>query len=277
MIARCRACTLALLVALVLIHNGCQRVSADGAETALEKVKRAGVLKWGADAVGGAPFVYYDPDDPTKVIGFEVDIMTAFAEVMGVKAEMVQHPWASLPDGMTRGNFDVVMNGIEITDERKEQVAFSKPYYQYAQQLTIRKADKAKYKTLDDLEGKPISTLEAAAANDVLKEAGWSDELIKPFDDSSLPYEEVSAGRVEACLQESIIAAFYATPKADLYNIPELFAPGTYGVIVRKGDTDLLAEVNRVLGVLFENGKLAEIYKKWNLWNDHQPELGIKE
>jgi polar amino acid transport system substrate-binding protein len=248
-------------------------------EDALARIKREGVLKWGADPSGGGPFVYLDEKDPDKVIGFEVDIMDKFAAHMGVKHELVRNDWDALIPNLQRKSADIVINGIEINPARAEQVAFSTPYYIYEQQLTVRQEDKEKYKALDDLKGRKIATLKAAEANNVLLKAGWTEDLLQPMPDSQTPYDELELKRVDAVLQESIIAAFYADPakKPKLYNVPQTFSSGKYAIAVRKDDAALLAEVNRVLELMKQNGELAAVYKRWNIWNAKQSEVGVKE
>jgi polar amino acid transport system substrate-binding protein len=288
---RVRSGFLAASVVLCLLLGGCGSPGGkpDGAPTArgpagedtLARIKRQGVLKWGADPSGGGtgPFVYLDEKDPDKVIGFEVDIMDKFAAHMGVKHEIVRNDWDALIANLQRKSADIVINGIEINPARAEQVAFSEPYYIYEQQLTVRQEDKEKYKTLDDLKGHKIATLKAAEANNVLLKAGWTEDLLQPMPDSQTPYDELELKRVDAVLQESIIAACYAdsAKKPKLYNVPQTFSPGKYAIAVRKDDAALLAEVNRVLELMKQNGELAAIYKQWHIWNEKQSEVGVKE
>jgi polar amino acid transport system substrate-binding protein len=247
----------------------------------LASIKKAGVIKWGADDSGGAPFVYDDPKDPDKVIGFEVDVMEKLAAHMGVKQELVKLKWESHIQNLTRKSCDIVVNGWEITDERKKSVSFSTPYYVYEQQITVRAADKDKYKSLDDLKDKKIGTLGGAEAENVLKRAGFKEDQIVSHEDSMTPYKNLEIGRVDAVLQEALIADFYAGPssmyKDKLFNVSKTFAPGKYGVMVRPEDKTLLAEVDKALDVMKKNGELAEIYKKWNIWNATQKEIGIEE
>lgn len=280
------AAAFALALAFAAILAGCGTGDKQGGKTAttapgkkedaLVRIKREGVLKWGADPSGGAPFVFFDPDDPNKVIGFEIDIMDKLAGHMGVKHEMVRGDWAGLPDNMLAGRTDMVVNGIEINEERKKKVAFSEPYYIYVQQLTVRAEDKDKYRTLDDLKGQKISTLNAAEANNVLKRAGFAEDLIKPYDDSLTPYTELELKRVEAALQESIISAYYAGKNPKLCNVPKTFSPGQYGIAVRWEDAELRHELDRVLDLMKKNGELAAIYRKWGIWTDTQKEIGVK-
>src|SRR5580692_5140348 len=85
-------------------------------------------LVWAADAEGGAPYTFPDPKDPAHIIGFEVDLANALAARMGRKARFVQNQWDGLVPGLERGEYDVVINGLEITPERAGKIHFSTAY-----------------------------------------------------------------------------------------------------------------------------------------------------
>src|SRR6266480_8015431 len=90
---------------------------------------RAQELVWAADAEGGAPYTFPDPRNPAHNIGFEVDLAEALAARMGRKARFVQNQWDGLVPGLERGEYEVVINGLEITAERAEKINFSNPYF----------------------------------------------------------------------------------------------------------------------------------------------------
>jgi len=71
-------------------------------------------LRWGADSEGGAPYVFPDPKDPRRIMGFEVDIAGALGRELGRPAVFVQNQWDGLIPGLLRGNYDVALNGLEI-------------------------------------------------------------------------------------------------------------------------------------------------------------------
>lgn len=138
---------------------------------ALEKIKERGSLLWGADAEGGAPYIFPDPENPEKYIGFEVDLAEAIANKLGVKAVHKQNAWDGLVPALERGDFDIAMNGIEITDDRKETILFSRPYYIYVEQLVVRK-DENNINDINDLKGKKVGTLSGTVAQDILENLG---------------------------------------------------------------------------------------------------------
>src|SRR5215472_14712139 len=104
----------------------------------LAEIKRHGVLLWGADAEGGAPYVYPDPQHPERLTGFEYDLADALAAKLGVKARMVQNQWDQLIPALERGNFDILLNGLELTADNQQHIAMTQPYFVYAQQIVTR-------------------------------------------------------------------------------------------------------------------------------------------
>src|SRR5438477_9649640 len=84
---------------------------------------------WAADAEGGAPYTFPDPRNPAQIIGFEVDLANALAARLERGARFVQNQWDGLVPGLERGEYDVVINGLEITAERAEKISFSNPYF----------------------------------------------------------------------------------------------------------------------------------------------------
>ena len=86
----------------------------------LQDIQRRGVLLWGADDEGGAPYVYPNPDKPEQLIGFEYELADALAAKLGVKAKIVQNQWDQLVPALDRGNFDIILNGLEITADNQQ-------------------------------------------------------------------------------------------------------------------------------------------------------------
>src|SRR5256885_7577480 len=105
----------------------------------LDAIRSRGVLLWGADAEGGAPYVYPNSQKPEQLTGFEYDLAEALAAKLGVKAELVQNQWDQLIPALERGNFDIILNGLELTADNQQHIAMSRPYFVYAQQIVTRR------------------------------------------------------------------------------------------------------------------------------------------
>src|SRR5438046_6529168 len=115
-------------------------------------------LVWAADAEGGAPYTFPDPRDPAHIIGFEVDLANALAARMELKPRFVQNQWDGLVPGLERGEYDVVINGLEITPQRAERIHFSNPYF-YSTLTITRRIDEARIRRPEDLRGYTAGTL----------------------------------------------------------------------------------------------------------------------
>src|SRR5213593_4745191 len=109
-------------------------------------------LVWAADAEGGAPYTFPDPRDPAHIIGFEVDLADALAARMERKPRFVQNQWDGLVPGLERGEYDVVINGLEITPERAEKINFSDPYF-YSTLTITRRIEDPRIQRAEDLRG----------------------------------------------------------------------------------------------------------------------------
>src|SRR5258708_27763612 len=148
------------LVFVFLLASGrCPVLAAD----TLAAIQQRGELLWGADAEGGAPYVFPDPEKPEKLIGFEHDLAEALAAKLGVTARMVQNQWDQLIPALERGNFDIILNGLEITADNQQHLAMSQPYCVYAQQIVTRK-DTDGLDVLENLKGKAVGVLSSSVA-----------------------------------------------------------------------------------------------------------------
>jgi polar amino acid transport system substrate-binding protein len=238
----------------------------------------AGVLRWGGDAEGGAPFQLRDPHDPGRVIGFEVEIADALVEIlsrrlgMPLRGEFVQYEWVTLVPGLTKGDFDIILSGLEITPATSAQVLFTRPYYMYAQQLVVRR-DEQHIHTLADCLDKPVGTMSGSAAERVVQAAGVRD--IVGFDGQVEPFLDLELGRLDAVLLDFPIVMYYAAPNPKLKLVGPHVAAGEYGIGLRPADTELAAAINAALSELMATGQLRRIYERWHLWNPQQVKLAL--
>jgi polar amino acid transport system substrate-binding protein len=238
-----------------------------GAADTLHRIQKEGVLKWGADAEGGAPYVFPDPQQPASLIGFEVEIADALARKLGVRAQMVQNQWDGLVPALQRGNFDIVLNGLEITEHHRRQIALTQPYYVYSQQIVTRK-DNQSLTNLASLKGHAVGTLSGTVAQRMMEQAGGIDVRIYPGQVE--PFRDLNNGRTEAAMLDRPIAVYYLTKEPNLKAAGEPFAPGYYGIGVRKEDQTLLLALNQAIAELRGDGTLERIYRKWDLWDKYQ-------
>jgi polar amino acid transport system substrate-binding protein len=235
----------------------------------MDAIQSRGVLLWGCDIAGGAPLAFVDPGNPEKLLGFEVDIADAVAKDLGVVARVVQTDWDSLVPGLERGNYDLAMNGLEITPERERRVLMSRPYYAYTLQLVVRK-DEQRIRSIADLRGKSVGTMAGTSADALLKNIGGVD--IRSYA-QTWPFDDVALGRIDGAFMDTPIIAYYAKPDSRLRYAGPPEGGGFYGIAMRKDDGELKKAVDAVIERLLSSGDLRRIYEKWGLWDAAQKTL----
>lgn len=224
------------------------------------------VLRWAADAESGAPFVFQDPRLPSKMIGFEVDIINAIAEELGYdEIKFVQNSWDGLIPGLEREDYDLAINGLEITPDRAQVVNFSEAYFITYEVLAVR-ANDDRITDLPDLKKRKAGTLKGSLAERILRDEGGID--VKTYESESNSYDDLRIKRIDAVLIDQPVALYYASWNPDIKLLDKKFGEVIYGIAAKKDRKDLIKEVNGVISKLATTGKLREIYDKWNIWND---------
>src|SRR5262245_9332922 len=242
------------------------------------KAQENPVLRWGGDAEGGAPYLLPNPKNPREIIGFEIDLMNAIGKQLNRKSVFVQNQWDGLIPGLQRGNYDLAVNGIEITDDRKQQVNFSIPYYACGEQLSVRAGDNS-INSLADLKWKVVGTLKASLAQRILERANLEQGArmdIRSYENQNNAYDDLALGRLQAVLMDWPIAVYYSKPNPKLKFVGPNIERMEYGIAVRKEDTELLKQVNDALLALIKSGELRAIYEKWGIWNGETEQLFAK-
>ncbi len=249
--------------ALILAAVGFARDAA--AVDTLARVRAAGELRWGADAQGGAPYVFQDPTDPNHLIGFEVDLADALARELGVRARPVQGQWETLLELLARGDFDVALNGIEVAPEKERVCRLSRPYYAAAERLTVRRDDAHAPRTLAELRDRPVGTLPGSLAERILTRA---DAAVRSYEGGQNEiYADLVLGRTDAVLLDAPITRYYAEIDPKLRVVDGAFGEVRYAVAVRRDDDALAAAIDDALGALARAGTLRHVYERWGLWN----------
>lgn len=223
----------------------------------------ASELAWAADAEGGAPYIFPDPRNPANDIGYEVDLANALARRMGRKARFVQNQWDGLVPGLERGEYDIVINGLEITPDRAERINFSTPYYYSTLTLTAR-ADDARIQKPEDLRGRVVGTLKATYAERYLASLG--NLSIRSYDQTPNAYTDLSLGRLDAVVNDAMAAMYYGYGT----HLRNFDIPGvrfTFGIGIRKSDDKLVSAINAALDSMKRDGTLKKIYQSWGLYN----------
>jgi polar amino acid transport system substrate-binding protein len=231
-------------------------------------------LRWGADAEGGAPFVEADPADPTRVVGFEVDIAALLARELGREPRFVQVGFTSLDAAAARGDFDIGLSGLEDLPARRGRLAVTIPYYEFGLILTVRSGDQDRFRSLANLGGRRVGTLGATLAYDRLLNAEAANGIIPvTYEDDVHPYSDLALGRLDAVVLDQVLAERGVRRNAGLVNQPRVLDVGHYVGILAPERTALRDRIDTILREAMRDGRLEAIFRHWGMWNDAQPRL----
>jgi len=221
-------------------------------------------LRWGADAQSGAPYVFHDPADQSRVTGYETEIIAEVAARLGRQPILVQNDWDGLIPGLQRGLYQVVIDGIEITPEHARAVDFSRPYYRSFEQIVVRR-DQVGLDTLAALHGHVVGTLKASLADRILqRQPGLS---VRLYDEEINVYADLASHRLDAVLLDWPIALYYAQPDPRLKLVGAPVSELSYGIAIPKSQDVLRGRIDTALEAMQRDGTLHRILSRWNLWN----------
>ncbi|HUI25740.1 MAG TPA: ABC transporter substrate-binding protein/permease [Candidatus Kryptonia bacterium] len=243
---------------------------AHASDDALGALRARGTLRWGGDIQGGEPYAFQDPNDSSRLIGFEVEIADAIARRLGVRAAFVQNDWQNLVPSLERGNFDVILNGFEVTPARRERVAFTRPYYAFNEVLVVRNGQEPAVHSLADMRGRRVGTLAGSYALDLLKAAPGIDVVL--YEGVEEPYIDLEQGRLGGVVLDNIIANRYGLVRPSL-RAAAVVADGEYAIALRRDAAALLRAVDQALAGMIGDGELRAILDRWHLWDERQATL----
>lgn len=231
---------------------------------ALAKTRVSTSLRWGSDAESGAPFVFHDPTNYRKIIGYEVDIVAAIAQRLELQPQFVQNDWDSLIPGLNRGLYDIIVDGVAIRPEVAAEVAFSIPYNVSSLQLVV-KSDQSVIDSIESCAGKVVGTLKNSEAHKYLSDMGTIGD-IRIYEDEVNAYLDLENGRLDATLFDLPVALYYAQRKAGLKLVGAPIGRLEYAVVVAKNNPELVLKIDQALEAMKQDGTLRGILERWNLW-----------
>ena len=214
-------------------------------------------------ALGGAwqPWSYHDESD--TLVGYDVEVSRAIAEKLGVEPEYVESDWDSLFAGLDAGRFDIVCNGVEVTDERAKTYDFTTPYGYIHTALAVRK-DNEDIKSFEDLKGKTTANSLASTYMELAESYGATVQGIDTLEET---IQLLTAGRIDATLNADVSFYDYLNvhPDADFKLVAQTEDASHVAIPVRKGDdsASLLEAINTAIEELRADGTLKALGEKY--------------
>ena len=226
----------------------------------LSQIKQRGEIVIATEGTW-SPWTFHDEND--QLVGFDVEVAQAVAEKLGVKAAFVEGEWDGLLAGIESGRYDIMANGVEITDERSEKYDFSEPYG-YIRTAIIVQGSNDTIQSFEDLDGKTTANTLASTYAALAESYGANATGV---DDLNQTIELLLAGRVDATLNAEVTFYDYmnAHPEADLKIAALTEEASQVAIPMPKGESsDTLREaINAAIDELREEGKLSEISIKY--------------
>lgn len=226
----------------------------------LEAIQTRGTLVVATEGAW-SPWTYHDESD--KLVGYDVEVATALAEKLGVKAEFVEGAWDGLFAGLDSGRYDMVCNGVELTEERALTYDFTVPYGYIHTALAVR-SDNADITTFEDLAGKTTANSIASTYMTLAESYGAEVLGIDTLDET---IQMLVAGRVDATLNADVSFYDYLNvhPEADFKIVALTDEASQVCIPVRKGEetATLLAALDEAIEELRADGTLAEISQRY--------------
>ncbi|MEZ0605268.1 amino acid ABC transporter substrate-binding protein [Paraburkholderia sp. IW21] len=236
-------------------------VSSAFAADELAQIKAAGVFKIGTEGTY-APFTFHDASD--KLTGFDVEIGTAIAQRLGVKPQFVEGKWDGLIAGLDVNRYDAVINEVAVTDARKAKYDFSDPYITSHAALIVR-SDNTTIKNFDDLKGKKSANTLTSNFGKIAAAHGAEVIPVQGFNES---IDLLTSGRVDATVNDSLSFLDFKKHKPDAkVKIAALDTSSDSSdksaVLIRKGNPELLAAIDKALADIKKDGTYAKISQKY--------------
>lgn len=247
-----------MVFGLAACGNGGNQNTGEG--DLLQQIQDKGMLTVAMEGTW-APWTYHDAND--NLVGFDVEVARKIAEKLGVEVTFVEGEWDGLFAGLDSGRYDMVINGVEITDERAEKYDFSEPYG-YIRTALIVANDNEDIKTFEDLNGKTTTNSMASTYMTLAESYGAT---VTPVDSLDQTLDLVVAGRVDATLNAEVSFYDYMNvhPDAPVKIVALTDDASHVSIPIRKEEATATfrAAVDQAIKELKESGELAEISIKY--------------
>lgn len=208
-----------------------------------------------------APWTYHDEED--NLVGFDTEVGEKIAEKLGVEARFVEGEWDGLLAGLEVGRYDIMINGVEVTEEREEKYDFSEPYAYIRTALIVRE-DNTDINSFEDLDGKTTANSINSTYMNLAESYGANVLGVDTLDQT---IDMVLSQRADATLNAEVSYYDYMSvhPEAELKVVALTEDASLVSIPMPKGDDSktLREAINTAIEELRESGELAQISEKY--------------
>ena len=240
--------------------------NSDSKTDLLEKIQKNGKLVVGLSA-DYAPYEFHYIDENGKDVigGFDVDIANEIANKIGVNLVIQEMDFDALVSALPAGKVDLVISGMNPTEERAKVVDFSEVYYNSKHGILVRAEDADKYQTFADLEGAKVG-VQLGSTQEKIAKTEIPNVNLQQLSNINNLILELKAGKVDAIVMEKPVAEMAVKSNPELAVGKPIYEEQTGGnaVGIAKNNPQLLAKVNEVITELNESGKMDEYIAKAN-------------
>lgn len=204
------------------------------------------------------PFEYIEGEE---IIGADIDIAKAIAEKLGLELEITNIDFDAALTGAATGKYDMAVAGITANEERRKNMNFSDDYYKASQAIIVT-AD-SEIKVAADLEGKTISCQEGTTGEQYLLDNGYE---IQSYKTGAEAISALTSGKVQAVVIDNAVAkALSEKQEGKTVVLEEALTEEKYAIALKLGNDELTEQINKALSELKSEGKIAEIFEKYEL------------
>ena len=234
--------------------------AAEGQQDLLAQIQEKGFVTIAMEGTW-APWTYHDEND--NLVGYDVEVGQRIAQGLGVEADFIEGEWDGLLAGLDSGRYDMMINGVDITEEREKAYDFSEPYA-YNRMAVIVRGDYDEIQTMEDLAGKHTANTISSTYAETAEQYGAE---VTGVDDLNQTFELLLSGRIDATLNSEVTFYDYmkAHPDANIKIAVLADNASEVGIPFRKGEktASLREAVNEILDEMRESGELSELSVKY--------------
>lgn len=257
---------LALVLSTLVVGSvfvGCGKGDNKGSESknnvsVLQKIKEDKKIKVGLEDT-------YPPmefrNDKNELIGFDIDLSNEIGKRLGVKVEYVMTEFGGLMMSLNSNKIDMSASAISMTDERKKEAEFTKPYVNSGQALVVKKGNTT-IKDEKDLEGKIVG-VQLGTTGEISAKKIKGVKQVKAYDKTPQVFQDLEIGRIDAIIIDEFVGKYYLSKQKDKAEVVKSLEHEPIGIAFKKGETELQGEVQKIIDEMVKDGTMKKISEKW--------------